>query len=162
MTPNACRSLVMVALDGQVKYVNDVFVESLGWSRDALLNVAASSLLADIPKAVLLDFQKTVRGNRPWIGFLPYRTATEEIFWARSNIMPSRSGTRAIAVIEPIEPAEAIGVAHAYQMMGDASTDWSIRAGRITRKRWFDFPLGITRVSLRLKIAREGLQKFWR
>jgi PAS domain-containing protein len=43
----------MVALDGQVEDVNDAFVESLGWSRDAWFNAQASSLLADIPKAVL-------------------------------------------------------------------------------------------------------------
>jgi aerotaxis receptor len=153
MTSNARRPLVMVALDGQVKYVNEAFVESLGWSRDALLDVAASSLLAHIPKAVLLDIQKTVRGNRPWIGFLPYRTVTEEIFWARSNIMPSRSGKRAVALIEPVEPAEIVEVAHAYQMMGDTNTGWSIRAGRVTRKRWFSYLPGIARVSLRWKIA---------
>jgi len=43
----------MVALDGNVEYVNDTFVESLGWSREAVLNAPASSLLADIPKAVI-------------------------------------------------------------------------------------------------------------
>ncbi|CAE6807159.1 PAS domain-containing protein [Paraburkholderia nemoris] len=64
MTSNVRRPLVMVALDGQVKYVNDAFVESLGWSREILLDVAASSLVADIPKAVLLDTQKTVNWLR--------------------------------------------------------------------------------------------------
>jgi aerotaxis receptor len=58
----------MATLDGHVEYVNDTFVATLGWSRDTVLNLAASSLLADIPKAVLLDIQKTVRSNRPWIG----------------------------------------------------------------------------------------------
>jgi aerotaxis receptor len=153
MTPNARRPLVMVTLDGQVEYVNDAFVESLGWSRDALLDVQASSLLADIPKRVLLDIQKTVRSNRPWIGFLSYRTATQEIVWARSNIMPSRSGKRAIALIEPIEPPQAADVAYAYQMLRDANANWSIRAGKITRRRWFGSPLGIKRMSLRWKIV---------
>lgn len=153
MMPNVRRPLVMVTLDGQVDYVNDAFVASLGWSRDALLDVAASSLLADIPKAVLLDIQKTVRSNRPWIGFLPYRTVTEERFWARSNIMPSRSGKRAIALIEPIEPAQAADVARAYQMMSEANPGWSIRAGRITRRTRFGLPSGIRRVGLRWKMA---------
>lgn len=160
MMPDARRPLVMVTLDGQVEYVNDAFVESLGWRRDALLDMAASSLLADIPKAVLLDIQKTVRGNRPWIGLLPYRTATEEIFWARSNIMPSRSGKRAVALIEPVGLAETVKVAHAYRMMGDASSDWSIRAGRLIRKKWFGNSRGVARVSLRLKIAGIALGLF--
>jgi aerotaxis receptor len=153
MTSKARRPLVMVAIEGNIEYVNDAFVESLGWSRDAMLNVAAASLLADIPKAVLLDIQKTVRANRPWIGLLPYRTAAEEIFWARSNLMPSRSGKRAIALIEPIDPAEAVRAAQAYRMMGDANSGWSIRAGRLVRKRWTVDPTGIARASVRLKIA---------
>lgn len=151
--PNARRPLVMVTLDGQVDYVNDEFVESLGWSRDALLNMAASSLLANIPKAVVLDIQKTVRSNRPWIGFLSYRTATDEIFWARSNVMPSRSGRRAVALIQPVEPAEAADVAYAYQKLNDESGSWSIRGGRVTRRRWFGTLPGIKRVGLRLKVA---------
>ncbi|WP_082902915.1 methyl-accepting chemotaxis protein [Paraburkholderia ginsengiterrae] len=153
MTPNARRPLVMVTLDGQVDYVNDEFVESLGWSRDALLYMAASSLLADIPKAVVLDIQETVRSNRPWIGFLSYRTAAGEIFWARSNVMPSRSGRRAVALIQPIEPAEAADVAYAYQKLSDESTRWAIRGGRVTRRRWFGSLPGIKRVGLRLKVA---------
>ena len=75
MKSNAARPLVMVTLNGQVEYVNDAFLETLGWSRDAVINVAASSLLSDIPKAVLSDIQKTVRANRPWIGYLAYRSA---------------------------------------------------------------------------------------
>ncbi len=135
MTSSARRPLVMVALDGNVEYVNDTFVESLGWSREAVLNAPASSLLADIPKAVLLDIQKTVRANRPWIGFLAYRTVTVEVFWARSNLMPSRSGKRAIAMIEPIELAEAADAYHAYRMIGDGSGDWSVHGGRVRKKR---------------------------
>ncbi|MFL6638954.1 MAG: methyl-accepting chemotaxis protein [Paraburkholderia graminis] len=153
MTSSARRPLVMVALDGNVEYVNDTFVESLGWSREAVLNAPASSLLADIPKAVLLDIQKTVRANRPWIGFLAYRTVTGEVFWARSNLMPSRSGKRAIAMIEPIELAEAADVAHAYRMIGDGSRDWSVHGGRVQKKRGFFSPSGAIRISLRWKIA---------
>ncbi|SEE93308.1 aerotaxis receptor [Burkholderia sp. WP9] len=153
MILNARRPLVMAALDGQVEYVNDTFVESLGWSRDTVVNLAASSLLADIPKAVLLDIQKTVRSNRPWIGCLPYRTVTGGVFWARSNIMPSRSGKRAIALIEPIEPEQAAYVEYAYQRMGDVNAEWSISAGRINRRRWFGSTAGVRRVTLRWKIA---------
>jgi PAS domain S-box-containing protein len=153
MTSNTRRPLVMVALDGNVEYVNDTFVESLGWSREAVLDVPASSLLADIPEAVLHDIQKTVRANRPWIGFLAYRTATGQVLWARSNLMPSRSGKRAIAMIEPVEPAQAADVAHAYRLMSDGSRAWSIHAGRIGRKRWFGSPSGALRISLRWKIA---------
>jgi len=153
MTLNVTRPLVMVTLDGQVEYVNDAFVQSLGWSRDGLLDRAASSLLADIPKAVLLDIQKTVRANRPWIGFLSYLTATGGTIWARSNIMPSRSGKRAIALIEPIGPAEAGDVAYAYEMLGDAKSGWSIRAGRVARRRWLGSLPGIRHVSLRCKVA---------
>jgi len=153
MTSDARRPLVMVALDGNVEYVNDTFLESLGWPREAVLNVPASSLLADLPKAVLLDIQKTVRANRPWIGFLGYRTATGDVFWARSNLMPSRSGKRAVAVIEPIEPEDAVDVAHAYRMIGDGSSAWSIHAGRVRRKRWFGSLPGARCASLRSKIA---------
>lgn len=153
MTSNARRPLVMVALDGNVEYVNDTFVDSLGWSREAVLNVPAASLLADIPKPVLRDIRKTVRANRPWIGLLGYRTVTGDVFWARSNLMPSRSGKRAIAMIEPIELADAAEVAHAYRMIGDGSGDWSIHAGKVWRKRWFGSPPGGRCVSLRWKIA---------
>jgi aerotaxis receptor len=153
MTPNARRPLVMVTLDGQVEYVNDVFVESLGWSREDLHNRAASSLLADIPKAVVLDIQKTVRANRPWIGFLSYRTVAGEVFWARSNVMPSRAGRRAIALIEPIEPAQAAHVAYGYQMLDAENTNWSIRGGRMVRRRWFGSLCEIGRLGIRGKVA---------
>lgn len=153
MTSNAPRPLVMVTLDGLVEHVNDAFVESLGWPRESLLRVAASSLLANIPKAVLLDIQRTVRANRPWVGILPYRTVTDEVVWARSNLMPGRSGKRAIALIEPIEPAQSTQAALAYRTMDEAKPGWSIRAGRITRKRWYGAPRRIGRASLRWKVA---------
>ena len=153
MKSNAARPLVMVTLNGQVEYVNDAFLETLGWSRDAVINVAASSLLSDIPKAVLSDIQKTVRANRPWIGYLAYRSADAEKFWARSNIMPSRSGQRAIAVVEPIDPEEVANVAQAYEMLGVANTRWSIHAGRVRKSSLFGLPFGTQRLSLRLKVA---------
>jgi aerotaxis receptor len=153
MRSNVARPLVMVTLNGQVEYVNDAFLETLGWSRDAVINVAASSLLSDIPKAVLSDIQKTVRANRPWIGYLAYRSADAEKFWARSNIMPSRSGQRAIAVIEPLEPEEVANVAQAYEMLGVANTRWSIHAGKIAKSKLFGLPSGMQRLSLRSKVA---------
>lgn len=153
MTANARRPLVMVTLNGLIEYVNDAFVASLGWPRESLAQVAASSLLANIPKAVLLDIQRTVRANRPWIGILPYRTVTDEVFWARSNLMPGRSGKRAIALIEPIEPALSAQAALAYRTMDEAKAGWSIRAGRLAKKRWYGVPRWIGRVSLRGKIA---------
>jgi aerotaxis receptor len=153
MKSNAARPLVMVTLNGQVEYVNDAFLETLGWSRDAVINVAASSLLSDIPKAVLSDIQKTVRANRPWIGYLAYRSADASTFWARSNIMPSRSGQRAIAVIEPIEPEEAANIAQAYEMLGVANTRWSIHAGRVTKSNSVGRRFGTQRLGLRWKVA---------
>lgn len=143
----------MVTLDGLVEYVNDAFVEALGWARDSLRGAAAASLLADIPEAVLRDIQQTVRANRPWIGSLPYRTATGEAFWARSNVMPGRSGKRAIALIEPIGQAHSARAAHAYRMMDAGDAGWSINAGRITRRRWYGALCWVGRVSLRWRIA---------
>jgi PAS domain-containing protein len=45
MKANAPRPLVMVTFNGQVEYVNGAFLATLGWSRDAVISVAASSLL---------------------------------------------------------------------------------------------------------------------
>lgn len=45
MKANAPRPLVMVTFNEQVEYVNDAFLATLGWSRDAVISVAASSLL---------------------------------------------------------------------------------------------------------------------
>ncbi|MGN6319649.1 methyl-accepting chemotaxis protein [Trinickia sp.] len=153
MTLNARRPLVMVTLDGLVEYVNDAFVDALGWTRDSLRGAAASSLLADIPAAVLRDIQRTVRANRPWIGSLPYRTATGDVLWARSNLMPGRGGKRAIALIEPIEPTQSAQAAQAYRMIDAGQAGWSIRAGKITKRRWSGAPGWICRASLRGRIA---------
>ncbi|HTH75273.1 MAG TPA: methyl-accepting chemotaxis protein, partial [Trinickia sp.] len=150
---NARRPLVMVTLDGLVEYVNDAFVEALGWTRDSLRGTAAASLLADIPAAVLRDIQRTVRANRPWIGSLPYRTATGDLLWARSNLMPGRRGKRAIALIEAIGPAQSAQAAEAYRMMDARRPGWSIRAGRIAKRRWYGAPSWISRAGLRWRIV---------
>lgn len=153
MTLDARRPLVMVTLDGMVEYVNDAFVEALGWTRESLRGTAAASLLANIPAAVLRDIQRTVRANRPWIGLLPYRTAAGDVFWARSNLMPGRGGKRAIALIELVGPMQSAQAAQAYRMMDAGRAGWSIRAGRIAKRRWYGAPGWMSRASLRWRIA---------
>jgi aerotaxis receptor len=56
-------------------------------------------------------------------------------------------------LIEPIEPAQAAQIAYGYQMLGAEDTKWSIRGGRVGRKRSFGSLRKIGRVGIRAKVA---------
>ncbi|MCB1955127.1 MAG: methyl-accepting chemotaxis protein, partial [Rhodocyclaceae bacterium] len=104
-------------LKGRITYVNEAFVAISGFSRDELIGASHNIIRhPDMPPAAFEDLWATVKGNRPWRGFVKNRCKNGDHYWVEALVVPIRAENATIGYMsvrtEPdrkqVEAAESL------------------------------------------------------
>jgi methyl-accepting chemotaxis protein len=76
-------------LKGKITYVNDTFLELLGYTREEMLGAEHSIIRHhDIPAEVYKDIYASLEDLKPWSGVLKGKTKSGNFFWFEANAIP--------------------------------------------------------------------------
>ena len=74
---------------GIITYANDEFVRISGFSRDELLGQPHSIVRhPDMPVAAFADLWTTIKGGKPWHGYVKNRSKDGGFYWVDVNVTP--------------------------------------------------------------------------
>ncbi len=76
-------------LMGRITYVNDIFVEISGFTREELIGQEHNIIRhPDMPAAAFEDMWMTLKKLRPWQGLVKNRCKNGDYYWISANAMP--------------------------------------------------------------------------
>lgn len=106
-------------LQGNITYANEDFVEASGYDYDELIGQPHNILRhPDVPKAVFVDFWKTLQAGRPWNQIVKNRRKNGDFYWVEANATPIFEGgkiTGYMSVRRAAKPSQKKAAAEAYQ-----------------------------------------------
>lgn len=74
---------------GIIIYVNDIFCELSGYSRDELIGKSHNIVRhPDMPDAFFKDIWDTILAKKPWFGIVKNKTKSGGHYWVKSSIIP--------------------------------------------------------------------------
>ena len=76
-------------LQGRISYVNKEFLEVSGYSEAELIGQPHSIVRhPEMPEEVFADLWRTLKEDRPWVGYIKNRTKNGDYYWVQANITP--------------------------------------------------------------------------
>ena len=85
-------SIVITNLDGNIEYVNPMFIRKTGYSKEEVLGKNPRILNSgNMDPAIYKDLWKTLKQGKPWTGELENRRKNGELFWEFVSISPIRN-----------------------------------------------------------------------
>lgn len=90
-------AILITNLDGRIEYVNQMFIETTGYSREAALGQHVSLLNPEANDASFYrELLETISAGMSWRGEVQTRRCDGTLFWERALIAPIRDRTGAI------------------------------------------------------------------
>ena len=84
-------------LKGNVTYVNDVFIEISGFSRDEMLGNSHNLVRhPDMPTEAFADLWATIKSGLPWRGMVKNRCKNGDYYWVKALVVPVRENNQTI------------------------------------------------------------------
>ena len=127
---------------GRITYVNSVFVEVSGFSREELMGKAHNIVRhPDMPARAFQDLWDTVSVGKPWTGVVKNRCKDGRYYWVVANVAPifdrgelvGYSSVRGRSTPEQVAAADAL-----YKLWNeDKAAHLVLKNGHIQDRRWF-------------------------
>ncbi|MGD9786946.1 MAG: methyl-accepting chemotaxis protein [Sulfuricellaceae bacterium] len=101
-------------LKGIITYVNDLFVEMSGFSREELIGKNHNIVRhPDVPFQAFENLWQTLKENRPWRGIVKNRCKNGDHYWVDAFVAPIRKGGQVVGYMSVRRPASRAQVAQA-------------------------------------------------
>jgi aerotaxis receptor len=101
-------------LKGIITYVNDLFVEMSGFSREELIGKNHNIVRhPDMPPQAFENLWQTLKENRPWRGTVKNRCKNGDHYWVDAFVTPIQEGGRTVGYMSVRRPASREQIAQA-------------------------------------------------
>jgi len=137
---------------GIITYANDEFVRLSGYTRDELMGQPHNLVRhPDMPPAAFADLWTTVKGGKPWQGFVKNRSKDGAFYWVDANVTPVVEQGQTVGYVSirsrpsrsQVQEAERI-----YTLMNQGKSPEEIQ-----KRPWIPFPAMSFGNRLRLAFA---------
>ena len=97
-------AIVITDLAGRVEYVNAMFLQTSGYTRDEVIGQRADVFGAgEADPAAYREMHAVIRTGQPWHGELPSRRQDGSVYWERVHIAPVRDADGAITNVMAVK-----------------------------------------------------------
>lgn len=104
-------------LKGQITYVNDVFVDISGFSRQELIGQNHNIVRhPDMPPQAFADLWRTLKAGYPWKGLVKNRCKNGDYYWVKAFVVPIERDNQAIGYMSVRSEATRQEVQQADQL----------------------------------------------
>ena len=133
-------------IHGNITYVNRDFVRISGFTEEELLGQPQNLVRhPDMPREAFTDLWRTIRGGKPWTGFVKNRCKNGDYYWVEANVSPivnngqivGYTSVRAKPGREQVQAAEA-----AYRAIREGDTTLEVHEGKALKRTLFSRLLG--------------------
>lgn len=96
-------AIVITDLAGRVEYVNAMFLQTSGYTRDEVIGRADALGAAEADPAAYREMHEVIRTGQAWHGELPSRRQDGTVYWERVHIAPVRDADGAITNVMAVK-----------------------------------------------------------